>query len=144
MDASSMTPLQQGSCSRATRESCTTQTRTPSPALLPHLTLTTVPGVLITRVWAGGSGPVIIFDFAVFFASASTARLGWTTRCSRAHRRRQPGSSTRSCSQPMRPAGVLHARFDARMLVSGGASTRRRACLSGSGELVRDRICTAC
>ena len=71
-----MTPLHQGSCSHATRESCTTQTRTPSPALLPHLTLTTVPGVLITVVWAqvsGGSGPVTIFDLAAFFASASTA-----------------------------------------------------------------------
>ena len=104
-----MTPLQQGSCSRATRESCTAQTRTPSPALMPHLTLTTVWRLLITRVWAGGSGQVVPFDLAEFFASASTAWLGWSRWCSRAPRRRRSGSYTSSCSRPMRAASVLDA-----------------------------------
>ena len=69
-----MTPLLQNSCSRATRESCSAQPRTPSPALMPYLTLTTAWRLLIARVWAGGSGQVGPFDLAEFFGSVST---GW-------------------------------------------------------------------
>ena len=59
-----MTPLLQGSCSCTTRELYTLQTRTPSPTLMPSLTLTTVRRLLITRVRAGGSRQVVLFDLA--------------------------------------------------------------------------------
>ena len=55
------------------RESCTAQTRTLSPAFMLYLTFTTVWRLLITHVWAGGSGQVVLFDPARFFASTSTA-----------------------------------------------------------------------
>jgi hypothetical protein len=68
-----MALLQQGSCFRATHESYTAQTRTLTPALMPYQTLTTVWRLLITRVWAGGSGQLALFELAEFFAPASMA-----------------------------------------------------------------------